>query len=85
MDDSYKLATAYGLIWEFHPTEVNIRDGNPLFDDIEPVWFPKFLPMAISLSEDCATETPPPSPSMLPIIPLFVIGGIYLVYRLHHR
>ena len=85
MDDGYKLANAYGLIWEFHPVEVNVRDNNPIFDDIEPLWFPKFLPMAIALSEDCSVETPPPSPSIMPVIPLFVIGAVYLVYRLQNR
>ena len=61
------------LLWEFHPTEVNYRDNNPVFTDIETVWFPKFLPMAIVLSADTAV-IPQPQQNLLFLVALSVLA-----------
>ena len=60
------------LLWEFHPTEVNYRDNNPVFTDIETVWFPKFLPMAIAVS--VAVSAPPPT-----LLPLLALTALLLM------
>lgn len=52
---------AFSLLWEFHPEEVTLHpksglpNPDPPFSDIEPIWLPKFLAMAIAVSQDCET------------------------------
>ena len=52
LDDALFLG-AYSLALEMYPQENSVVDGPP-FADIEPIWFPRFLPLAIAVSEDCA-------------------------------
>jgi hypothetical protein len=72
---------AYALLWEFNPIEITLTNGPP-FADVEPIWFPKFLPMAIALNQDVEVATPPPSPvGILSAATLIIIIGLFYALR----
>jgi hypothetical protein len=66
---------AHGFLWEFHEKEHTVPDGPP-YSEVEPIWFPKFLPMAIALSRQCEVTQ---SPSPIPL--LMILAGLYFLLQ----
>lgn len=65
---------SHAFLWEFHPIERTIPNGPP-YEEVEPVWFPKFLPMGIALSQAC--EVKPPTLQIMGL--LSASGFLFLV------
>jgi len=89
--DDASLLGAYGFLWETHPTERTVY-GSPTrvppqlpvpFEEVEPIWFPKFLPLAIAVSE---VEYIPPAMPVTPLILLpFIIVPLILLLSTRNR